>query len=121
MRTKNSNGFFFLLKTLSVILLLVSIFSIVWLRSSVVSMEYRLGKLESTKMEMLKERKHLDAQRASLMSVERLGKTAAREYVFPDRVKVVYVKKDNGQETRKTAVSTQSGDNRNNMLGMVRN
>ncbi|MCE5312446.1 MAG: hypothetical protein LLF86_04770 [Nitrospiraceae bacterium] len=120
MRSRNSGKFSFFLKTLSVVLLLASVFSIVWLRSSVVSMEYRLGKLENTKMEMLKERKHLDAQRASLMSVERLGKAAAREYVFPDRVKVVYVKKDPGQQTHKTAVSSKSGDNRNNLLGMVR-
>ncbi|MDX9714072.1 MAG: hypothetical protein RBT37_01445 [Dissulfurispiraceae bacterium] len=121
MRCRNNKGNM-LLKVLSVLILIASIFSVVWLRSSVVSIEYSLGKLENTKIAMLKERKLLAAERASLLSVERLGKVAAKTYVFPDRVRVVYVKKDAAQDMRKTAASVQPGhEGRGNLLGMVRN
>ncbi|MBN2655024.1 MAG: hypothetical protein JXR79_07955 [Nitrospirae bacterium] len=122
MRCRNNNKGNMLLKVVSVLLLIASVFSVIWLRSSVVSIEYSLGKLENNKIAMLKERKHLAAERASLLSVERLGKATAKTYVFPDRVRVVYVKQNTSQDMRKTAASVQPGrESRSNLLGMVRN
>lgn len=92
-----------ILKPLSVVILLLSIFSIVWLRSSFISLEYCISSLEKKKSLLMKDRKVLIAERASLLSVERFEKVAANGFVFPDRVKVVYVKKAKDNEPYKAS------------------
>lgn len=93
----NRNGFFsFFMVPLSVALILFGIFSIVWLRSSVRTAEYGIAALDHKRMEALRDRKTLMAEKASLLSIQSVkskgsGKLAL---VFPDRIKVVYVKKD---------------------------
>ncbi len=93
----NRSGIFsFFLVPLSVLLILFGIFSIVWLRSSVRTAEYSIAALDHKRMEILRDRKTLMAEKASLLSIQSVknkgsGKLAL---VFPDRIKVVYVKKD---------------------------
>jgi hypothetical protein len=81
-------------KPLFVLILLGGIFGIVWLRSSILTMEYTIGELESKKMERLREAKMLLAERAVLLSMQKVEKTAVRSLglVFPDRTRVVHVK-----------------------------
>ncbi len=86
----------FFLVPLSVALILFGIFSIVWLRSSVRTAEYSIAALDHRRMEILRDRKTLMAEKAGLLSIQSVkskgsGKLAL---VFPDRIKVVYVKKD---------------------------
>jgi hypothetical protein len=82
------------LKPLFVVFLLGGIFGIVWLRSSILTMEYTIGELECKKMERLREAKMLLAEKAMLLSMQKVEKTAVRSLglVFPDRTRVVYVK-----------------------------
>jgi hypothetical protein len=82
------------LKPLFVLLLLSGIFGIVWLRSSILTMEYRISELENKRMERLREAKMLVAERAALLSMQKVEKTAVRTLglVFPDRTRVLYVK-----------------------------
>ncbi|HBG92810.1 MAG: hypothetical protein A3J81_04900 [Nitrospirae bacterium RIFOXYB2_FULL_43_5] len=93
----NRSGLFsFFLVPLSVALILFGIFSIVWLRSSVRTAEYSIAALDHRRMEILRDRKTLMAEKAGLLSIQSVkskgsGKLAL---VFPDRIKVVYVKKD---------------------------
>lgn len=93
----NRSGIFsFFLVPLSVALILFGIFSIVWLRSSVRTAEYSIAALDHRRMEILRDRKTLMAEKAGLLSIQSVkskgsGKLAL---VFPDRIKVVYVKKD---------------------------
>lgn len=93
----NRSGIFsFFLVPLSIALILFGIFSIVWLRSSVRTAEYSIAALDHKRMEILRDRKTLMAEKASLLSIQSVknkgsGKLAL---VFPDRIKVVYVKKD---------------------------
>ncbi|MDP2276846.1 MAG: hypothetical protein Q8K51_01345 [Nitrospirota bacterium] len=93
----NRSGIFsFFLVPLSVALILFGIISIVWLRSSVRTAEYSIAALDHRRMEILRDRKTLMAERAGLLSIQSVkskgsGKLAL---VFPDRIKVVYVKKD---------------------------
>ena len=75
------------------VLLFVGIFALVRLRSSVVSMEYRIGEIERQKFEAVKEIKALEADMASLLSIGRVGDTG---FLFPERKKVIYVKRDKG-------------------------
>lgn len=93
----NRSGIFsFFLVPLSVALILFGIFSIVWLRSRVRTAEYSIAALDHRRMEILRDRKTLMAEKAGLLSIQSVkskgsGKLAL---VFPDRIKVVYVKKD---------------------------
>ncbi|MEW6739652.1 MAG: hypothetical protein ACOYU2_01340 [Nitrospirota bacterium] len=100
---RRQNRLIAMLKPLSIAMLLLSIFSIVWLRSSFVSLEYGISSLEKKKSVLMKDRKMLAAERASLLSVERFEKVAGNStvnsgFAFPDRVKVVYVKKAKDNE-----------------------
>lgn len=79
------------LKPLSVVVLLAMVFGLVWLRSTVVSLEYSLCQLEKKKIDLARDKKLLAAEKARLISAERLGQAANAEFVFPDRVKVVAV------------------------------
>lgn len=92
------NKLIFILKPFSIILLLVSVFTIVWLRSSFVSIEYSISSLEKKKTSLMRDRKAFAAERASLLSVERFEKVAASGFSFPNRVRVVYVKKEKDKE-----------------------
>ncbi len=93
----NRSGIFsFFLVPLSVLLILFGIFSIVWLRSSVRTAEYSIAALDHKRMEILRDRKTLMAEKASLLSIQSVKNKGSGKLtlVFPDRVKVVYVKKD---------------------------
>lgn len=95
---RRENRLIAVLKSLSIIMLLISIFSIVWLRSSFVSLEYSISSLEKKKAVLMRDKKIFAAERASLLSAERFEKfvsnsTVSGGFIFPDRVKVVYVKK----------------------------
>ncbi|MEW6162302.1 MAG: hypothetical protein AB1606_03125 [Nitrospirota bacterium] len=83
----------FIFKPLCIALLLSGLFSLVWLRSNVVTLEYKLSALEKKKAEYLKERRILLAEKASLQSFESVGASLRgdHDFVFPDRVKVVHV------------------------------
>jgi|NGEPerStandDraft_6_1074524.scaffolds.fasta_scaffold207884_2 hypothetical protein len=82
------------LKALSLALLVILVFSVVWLRSSVTTIEYKLSDLEKKKTEALREQKTLVAQKAGLMALTRVETSdlAGYGFSFPERKKVVYVK-----------------------------
>lgn len=95
----NRSGIFsFFLVPLSIALILFGIFSIVWLRSSVRTAEYSISALDHRRMEILRDRKTLMAEKAGLLSIQSVKSKGSPErlgaLVFPDRIKVVYVKKD---------------------------
>lgn len=95
-RTGNrKNMLLFLIKPLVIALLLFSLFGLVWLRSNVVTLEYSLSDLEKKKIECLKERKMLLAERAHILSFEKVETSLRRDqgFVFPDRVRVIHVKR----------------------------
>lgn len=81
---------------LIVTIFLFGIFSLVWLRSSIRAIEYSIAALEEQKIEILKERKALMAEKASILSIQNVDHKTGEKLglVFPDRVKIVYVKKE---------------------------
>jgi len=88
----------FILKPLCIALLLFGVFGLVYLRSSVLTLEYTLGDLEKKKMDYLRERKMLLAQKTSLLSFEKVEASFSNSsgFVFPDRIRVIHVKKQKG-------------------------
>lgn len=70
-----------------------SLFSTVWLRANFTSIEYSISELENKRMEHLREAKMLMAERASILSMQRVEKTAIKKLglTFPNRTRVVHV------------------------------
>lgn len=98
-RTGSSkNMLLFMLKPLFIALLIFGVFGLVYLRSGVMTLEYSLGDLEKKKMNYLKERKMLLAEKTSLLSFERVeaSLSGSHGFVFPDRIRVIHVKKQKG-------------------------
>lgn len=116
MRTKtNQNMLSFLYKPLCMVLLLFSLFGLIWLRSNVVSLAYELRSLEEKKTAALKDIKASLAERAKLMSLEKIDASfkgsikgdpvyANSGYVFPDRVRVVHIKQSRKPEALKASL-----------------
>jgi hypothetical protein len=96
----------FIFRPLCIALLLVGQFGLVWLKSHVLNLEYNIGVLEKIKTDHIKERRLLLAERAGLQSLERLEATAMENssFIFPDRVKVIHVKKQKGSFPRKASL-----------------
>jgi hypothetical protein len=86
------------------LLLLSGIFSLVRLRSSFMSIEYRMGDLERQKTDALKQQKVLAAQLAAMLSIREVGKRNL-SLVFPDRKSIFYVKRDTGGVPYSAAMS----------------
>jgi hypothetical protein len=86
-----------------VVVLCVGIFGLVWLRSQTISTEYRIGQLEREKIEALKEEKALYAQMASLLSIQEVARSDM-DLEFPDRQRVVYVRRDTGDVPYKASL-----------------
>jgi hypothetical protein len=106
MRHKRESALVWLFKRMLVLLVILSVFAVVWLRSGVVSLEYSLSSLQKEKAGLMKENKLLAADRANLMSFERFEKTADEGFVVPDRMKVVYVRKADDKTPRTVALNS---------------
>jgi len=93
-------------RPLCIALLLVGQFSLVWLKSHVLNLEYNIGVLEKMKADHIKERRLLLAEKAGLQSLDRLEASATENssFIFPDRVKVIHVKKQKGSLPRKASL-----------------
>ncbi len=71
----------------SIILVLFSVFAILWMRSNIIALEYRLSNLEEKKKILLRENRNLLAQKASLTSFAKISRTDDCFLVLPDRKK----------------------------------
>jgi hypothetical protein len=96
-------------KVLSVFFLVIAVFTVVWLKASVTSLEYKLSTLEKMKTEALRDQKTLVAQKASLMALTRVDKIdlAGSGFSFPERKRVVYVKGVDVKGPYKASFTTQ--------------
>jgi hypothetical protein len=98
-----------IVKVLSIFFLIIAVFTVVWLRASVTSLEYKLSTLEKMKTEALREQKTLVAQKAGLMALTRVDKIdlAGSGFSFPERKRVVYVKGIDVKGPYKASYTTQ--------------
>ncbi|MBI5739959.1 MAG: hypothetical protein HZA16_04480 [Nitrospirae bacterium] len=71
------------------------LFAIVWLKAAVINLEYELGELDRLRVEHVRERKMVVAQRASLYSTEKIERVAVDRLgmTLPVRENVFYVKR----------------------------
>ncbi|QWR76848.1 hypothetical protein [Candidatus Magnetomonas plexicatena] len=82
------------LSAAAISLIVISVFYMVWLRSSIKSLEYKLGVLQHRKAVLVKEQRNLIAARDNLLSIASIDNVAIKKmgFNFPDRNKVFYVK-----------------------------
>jgi hypothetical protein len=95
-----------IVKPLLVVLLTIGVFSLVYLRSGFVQLEYSIGDLEKKKMACLRERKLLLAEKTSLLAFEKLETlyTDQEGFILPDRVKVIHLSKEKRYLPYKTSL-----------------
>ena len=81
------------MKVCFVMYLCFCLFAIVWLRASVVNIEYDLGDLEQQRADLYRERKMVVAQRATSYSAEKIENVAIKRLgmSLPERENVFYV------------------------------
>ena len=113
-RTRKSSIYSLAFKPLCMVLILFSLFSMVWLRSSVTSAAYTVRELEDKRTVQMKEMKSLLAERSRLMALSNVEfpqqgyaqagrKLVSGGYVFPDRIKVIHVQRTKGPEVYRAA------------------
>ncbi len=103
-----------MLKPLCLVVVLIGLFGLVWLRSSVTTAAYNIRELEDKRSVALKEMKMLMAERSKHMALSNIdipvqvqtqtGKQLlSGGYIFPDRVKVIHVTRTKAPEAYKAS------------------
>lgn len=69
------------------------VFGLVWMRSSIIAIEYEISAIEGAKADAFKQKNVMEAKLASMLSIQQVG-MRGMDLSFPDRQKLVYVKRD---------------------------
>ncbi|GBE03674.1 cell division protein FtsL [bacterium BMS3Abin09] len=111
-RVKNRKKRGALIKVSFVIYFAFCLFAIVWLRASVVNIEYELGDLESQRADLYHNRKIVVAQRASYYSSEKIENVAIKRLgmSLPERENVFFVKRTAAAVAYKVSNNNSSGN-----------
>lgn len=76
----------------------IGVFTLIWLRTAVVSLEYELSELGRQKTELLREEKLVLAEKASFYSIEKIEEIAVKRLgmSLAKREKIFFVKETTG-------------------------
>lgn len=76
----------------------ISVFTLIWLRTMVVNLEYELSQLGKQKMELMMEENLVSAEKANSYSMEKIEENAIKRLgmSLPKREKIFFVKKTTG-------------------------
>jgi hypothetical protein len=91
-------------------MIIISVFMLVWLKSEITSIEYRISGYETEKMDLLKKKKELIVLRSDALSVKNIEHVAMNRLglTFPDRKKVIYVKRGENPYNFRAGLGPQS-------------
>jgi cell division protein FtsL len=75
--------------------IVLCLFSIIWLRATVVNLEYEIGALDKMRADLVRERKVVVARRANFYSTGKIENVALKRLgmTMPERQNVYYVKR----------------------------
>jgi len=84
-----------ILKLSCFLYIVLCLFSMIWLRATVVNLEYEIGDLDKMRADLLRERKMVVAERANFYSTGKIEKVALKRLgmIMPERQNVYYVKR----------------------------
>lgn len=93
------------------ICIFIGVFTLIWLRTAVVNLEYELSQLLEQKKELNREGKLILAEKAGFYSAERIEEVAIKRLgmSLPKREKVVFVKKTTGAIPYRVSVKSVPG------------
>ncbi|MCX8030231.1 MAG: hypothetical protein N3A59_01455 [Thermodesulfovibrionales bacterium] len=96
-------------KSLSLILVIVVVFFVLKHKNTVTTLEYQISLLEKKKMQLIKEKDQLRAEKLKLASIDNIKKFASahEEFQFPDRKKVITVVTTKEAEPRSAAYKSK--------------
>ena len=99
-----------IIKPILLVLPVFLVFSIIWLRSNLVALEYELGQLQLQRANLIKEERELVAKRAEMASVKKIEYIASKKmgFVYPDRKRVFFVKIDYAPGPYTAGLTTRS-------------
>jgi hypothetical protein len=94
-RRQMRSPFWRVIRIMIVPMIIVSVFMLVWLKSEITSIEYRISEYETEKMDLMKKKKDLIVLRSDALSVKNIEHVAMDKLglTFPDRKKIIYVKR----------------------------
>lgn len=94
--------------------IVMSFFTLVWLRNDVVSLEKEIGQMESKKTKLVRVAALASAERANLYSVGKIEAVAMKQLGMnvPNRESIFIVKKTTGAAPYKASVEAASEPNR---------
>jgi cell division protein FtsL len=86
--------------------LIAGLFSLVWFRTEVVSLEYELGELNKQKSSLIREQRMVTARRANFYSAKNIEETAVKVLGMksPDRKNIFYVERTTGVSLYKVSM-----------------
>ncbi len=92
--------------------LFLGVFSLIWLRTTVVNLEYELSHLGKQKTDLIREGKIILAKRANAYSIENIEKVAIHELGMdlPEREKVFFVTRAAGAAPYKVSIKSIIGE-----------
>lgn len=94
-RSKKNRRFGLIIKFCFFLYMVIGIFALVWLKTAVLNLEYRVGELQKEMSSVMRERKLISAERASLHSSKRIEEVAIKNLgmSLPEREKVFFVRR----------------------------
>jgi len=105
-RVKNSKKLRVIMKSGFYLYAVICLFSMVWLKAAVVSMEYELGTLGNLKTDLVRERNMAVAHKASFYSPEKIERVAIKRLgmTLPERENVFFVKRTSAASSFRTSM-----------------
>lgn len=96
MRTREvTNPLWSTVRLLMLPMIILAVFMLVWLKSEITSLEYKISEYERERLDLLKTKKELIVRRSDILSIKNIEYVAMNKFglSFPDRKKVIYVKR----------------------------
>jgi len=86
----------------------ILVFALVWLRTTVVKLEYELSQLGKQRMELVREEKLVSAEKASFYSIGKIEDVAIKKLgmSLPERDKVFFVKRTTGPAPYRVSIKS---------------
>lgn len=97
-----------LIKVFFLLFVFTGVFALIWLRTTVVNLEYEISELGKQKMELMREERFTSTEKANYYSVEKIEKNAIKRLgmSLPEREKIFFVKKVRGAAPYKVSIKS---------------
>jgi hypothetical protein len=97
------------MKIVFFLVMFTGVFSLIWLRTTVVNLTYEINKLQDNKTALLSDEKLIAAEKANVYSFEKIEEAAIKMGMkLPERKNIIFVKKVSGAAPYKVSTKPAS-------------